>query len=169
MAALRATSIAPSVGGRARPVDADDLGLLGHCVGPTIDVGCGPGRLTAALADRGHPVLGIDVAHACVAQALGRGGVVLRRDVFGPLPGEGRWRTALLADGAVGIGADPVGLLRRVRRLLDPRGRVVVEVGAPGTPLGLDDVPVVAAAAGLRVVGTTRHGARWCAVLAETT
>ena len=37
------------------------------------------------------------------------------RDVFDPLPGEGRWETALLADGNIGIGGDPVALLRRLR------------------------------------------------------
>ena len=63
-----------------------------------------------------------------------RGGAALRRDVFDTLPGEGRWETALLADGNVGIGGDPVALLRRLREVLDPRGRVVAEVAAPGTP-----------------------------------
>ena len=36
-----------------------------------------------------------------------RGATVLQRDIFGPLPGEGRWGTALLFDGNVGIGGDP--------------------------------------------------------------
>ena len=54
------------------------------------------------------------------------------RDVFGPLPGEGRWDTALLADGNIGIGGDPVALLARVRELLAPEGRVVVDLAAPG-------------------------------------
>ncbi len=53
--------------------------------------------------------------------------------MFAPLPGEGRWGTALLADGNIGIGGDPVALLRRLREVLDPRGRIVVELAAPGT------------------------------------
>ena len=113
------------------------------------------------------------------------------RDVFDDLPGEGRWRTALLADGNVGIGGDPVQLLRRVRELLDPRGRTVVEVAEPGVPqktvwatlecagatsrpfrwsvVGVDDIAAVADEAGLAVTSTTRHGDRWCAVLEERT
>jgi hypothetical protein len=50
------------------------------------------------------------------------------------MPAEGRWDTVLLADGNIGIGGDPVRLLRRVASLLSPRGTVVVEVGAPGSP-----------------------------------
>ena len=33
-----------------RDADPDDLELLAHCEGHTLDLGCGPGRLTAALA-----------------------------------------------------------------------------------------------------------------------
>ena len=36
-----------------RTADAADLALLSHCAGPTVDLGCGPGRMTAALAARG--------------------------------------------------------------------------------------------------------------------
>ncbi|CAI9419105.1 class I SAM-dependent methyltransferase [Nocardioides sp. T2.26MG-1] len=173
----------------AHPADEHDRQLAALCVGPTLDVGCGPGRLTAHLADRGHVVLGIDVAPECVGQARERGAAALHRDVFDRLPGEGRWRTALLADGNVGIGGDPVALLHRLRELLDPRGRVVVELAPPGAgvrrgwatlrygggvvrPLrwavvGADDVDRVADEAGLAV--TSRHvfGGRWCAVLEE--
>jgi hypothetical protein len=39
----------------------------------------------------------------------------------------------LLADGNVGIGGDPVVLLRRCRTLAQPDGRVLVELQAPGT------------------------------------
>ena len=46
----------------------------------------------------------------------------LRRSVFDPLPGEGRWGIVLLLDGNVGIGGDPVALLRR-RRLAAAPGR----------------------------------------------
>ena len=37
-------------------------------------------------------------------------------------PGEGRWDTVLFIDGNVGIGGDPIALLRRVRQLLAPAG-----------------------------------------------
>ena len=170
-----------------RRADAADHALLAHCEGPTLDIGCGPGRLTAALAEQGLVALGIDVVHEAVGQTVERGGSALRRDVFDALPGEGRWHTALLADGNVGIGGDPVALLTRVRQLLDPRGRAVVEVEGPHVPrrtvwatltcrgsssrpfrwsvVGVDDVAEVAAAAGLAVRETTRHQDRWFTVL----
>ncbi|MFD0690203.1 class I SAM-dependent methyltransferase [Actinomadura fibrosa] len=109
-----------------------DGGLLDRCGGPTLDVGSGPGRLTVALAGRGVPVLGIDVAPYAVALTVAAGGPALCRDVFGRVPGDGRWDTVLLADGNIGIGGDPVALLRRVLALAAPGGRVLVEVDPPG-------------------------------------
>ena len=41
-----------------------------------------------------------------------RGVTFLERSVFDRVPGAGRWRTALLLDGNIGIGGDPVALLR---------------------------------------------------------
>ena len=41
--------------------DAADEELLRHCRGPVLDVGCGPGRLTVALTERGIPALGVHV------------------------------------------------------------------------------------------------------------
>ncbi len=50
--------------------------------------------------------------------------------MFDPVPGEGQWHWALLADGSIGIGGDPVRLLRRVAELVGPGGRALVEVSA---------------------------------------
>ncbi len=77
------------------------------CVGPTIDLGCGPGRLVADLVRRGIPALGVDQSATAVGLARRIGAPVLRRDLFASLPGAGRWQTVLLADGNVGIGGEP--------------------------------------------------------------
>lgn len=107
--------------------DAADLSALHRCEGTVIDIGCGPGRLVAALAARGHRALGIDVSDAAIGHTQRLGGSALRRSVFEPLPGEGRWGTALLIDGNIGIGGDPRALLRRVAALLAPGGLLITE------------------------------------------
>ena len=107
--------------------DAVDEAIVALCEAPVLDVGCGPGRFAAALAARGVPALGIDVSRAAVRRARARGAVALRRAVEGPLPGEGRWETVLLADGNIGIGGDPRALLKRCRDLARPGGLLLVE------------------------------------------
>ncbi|MDC0771683.1 class I SAM-dependent methyltransferase [Streptomyces sp. HD] len=107
--------------------DAADLEVLRHCEGAVLDVGCGPGRLVAALGRQGRRVLGIDVSEAAVTRTVRVGGQALRRSVFDPLPGEGRWGTALLIDGNVGIGGDPTALLARMAQLLAHGGLLIVE------------------------------------------
>lgn len=167
--------------------DSCDVAMLACCVGATLDIGCGPGRMTQHLAERGHLALGIDVVPEAVFQARERGAMAMLRDVFDPVPGEGRWTSALLADGNIGIGGDPKALLVRVRELLAPGGTVVVDLGAPGTGIetrtirlqagsrtckpfrwayvGADAIGLLAAGAGL-VVEELRHcGDRWFAVL----
>ena len=107
--------------------DAADRTMLARCHGPVLDIGCGPGRLVAGMARRGVPALGVDVSPAAVARTRGAGGAVLCRSVFDRLPAEGRWGTALLADGNIGIGGDPRTLLHRVGQLLAPGGRLLAE------------------------------------------
>jgi len=116
---------------RAAPEPGDEL-LLAHCAGPTMDVGCGPGRLTAALAARGVVALGVDVSEVAVRLTTEAGATAIRRDVFDRQPGEGRWHHVLLADGNVGIGGDPARLLRRIRDLLRAGGTALVELDPPG-------------------------------------
>ncbi len=173
----------------SRTADDSDHTLLALCDGPTLDVGCGPGRLTEALATRGHIALGLDVVRTAVTMTRERGVPALRRDIFDRLPGEGRWHTVLLADGNIGIGGDPVRLLQRARTLLSPGGRVVVELDGPGAAvvscwaaleasdrrsrpfrwatLGVDDIASVAAAAGDAEQRLHRVDQRWAAVLTE--
>jgi SAM-dependent methyltransferase len=171
--------------GGLRPGDA---GLLDRCRAATLDVGCGPGRLVEALSLRGVPALGVDIAPDAVALSRARGGSALRRDVFAALPGEGRWRQVLLVDGNVGIGGDPVALLRRCAALLHPLGTVLCEAEPPGRPLrrtpirlehadgrrshwfrwaylGLDALAAAAPAAGAAVVDSWAEAGRWFATL----
>lgn len=176
-------------GRRLLPVDQwlgglvpGDEAMVEACAGPTLDVGCGPGRIAAALVRRGVPALGIDVAAGAVLLARRAGAVALHRDVFGPVPGAGHWREILLADGNIGIGGDPVRLLRRVATLLARDGRALVELDAPGRPtesylttleaagvasapfrwaaVGVDGIGPVAAAAGLTVTGVFERASR---------
>ncbi|QWC84942.1 methyltransferase domain-containing protein [Nocardioidaceae bacterium] len=119
--------------------DSDDT-LLALCEGPTLDVGCGPGRMASRLAELGHVVLGVDIVAAAVRRTRDRGVSAIQRDLFERLPGEGRWQTALLADGNIGIGGDPVTLLARMVELVTPGGHVIVEAAPPGGGLQVHEV-----------------------------
>lgn len=165
-----------------------DSGLVARCTGATLDVGCGPGRLAAAVAQRGLPVLGLDISPAAVRIARNRGALVVQRSVFDELPGERGWQHVLLADGNVGIGGDPARLLRRCGELIDAVGSVLAEVDPPGMTtrscvvriesatgrrsesfpwahVGADAVHQVAAEAGLTVAELWTEEGRWFASL----
>jgi SAM-dependent methyltransferase len=171
------------------PADAADEELLGRCRGPVLDVGCGPGRLTAALTDRGIPALGVDISRAAVTRAREAGAPALRRSVFDPLPGQGRWATILLADGNIGIGGLPARLLDRCAQLLAPGGKILIEAEPgnvderlsarlehpdgrlgpvfPWARLGMPALLHAAALAGLAVVEEWRHSDRVFACVAS--
>lgn len=173
----------------SRPADRSDRAVLAHCDGPTLDVGCGPGRMAEHLTRSGRAVLGIDLVPEAVHQTRARGAAALVRDVFDPVPGEGRWGTVLLADGNIGIGGDPRRLLSRAAALLVPGGRVVVDLAPPGSGLetrrlrlrtagaqseafvwsivATDRIGVVCAGLGLVVDRLEHHQDRWFAVLAK--
>jgi SAM-dependent methyltransferase len=169
---------------------AGDPELLDRCDGATLDVGCGPGRLAAALAHRGQAALGVDICPDAVELARRRGATALRRDVFAPLPGEGRWRHVLLADGNIGIGGNPDRLLRRCRDLIAEDGEIMVETEPPGADswtgrlrmstvdnvvsapfawayVSAGDLAAIARGAALRALTTWTEAGRWFTRLAR--
>ena len=170
--------------GRITPTDE---AILSHCVGATLDVGCGPGRMSVRLAQLGHVVLAVDIVRGAVDHARRQGIPALRRNVFEPLPREGRWDTVLLADGNIGIGGAPRQLLARTAELIGRGGRVVCDLAAPGTGLlherahlqtatkrtrafawaqvGPEAISPLAESAGLRVSRLDDHQGHWYAVL----
>jgi len=115
--------------GSLRPGDAQ---LLARCHGATLDVGCGPGRLTAALASRWIPALGIDISSEAVRQARQRGADAELACILTSDLAPQSWQHLLLIDGNIGIGGDPSRLLGRCRDLLRPDGDIFVEVDPPG-------------------------------------
>jgi SAM-dependent methyltransferase len=169
------------------PLTVEDAAMLGRAVGPVLDVGCGPGRHVLALAERGVVALGIDITPAAVDLAHRRGAPVLARSVFDRVPGAGRWSSALLLDGNLGIGGHPAALLERVAALLRPGGAVLVELEPPGaaptaelvrfdlgdvegpwfawTAVAPDELSAPAAAAGLAVEDVWPVADRWFGAL----
>lgn len=163
------------------PVDPVDRRVLDAVREPVLDVGCGPARHTIALSERGMVAMGIDITPPALDRARRSGAAVLERSVFEHVPGAGRWASALLLDGNIGIGGDAVTLLRRLRELLAPDGRIVAELDADVAPpsaarlevegragpwfawrpVGLDEIAEVAGTSGMTVTSrwsdTGRH------------
>jgi glycosyltransferase A (GT-A) superfamily protein (DUF2064 family)/SAM-dependent methyltransferase len=110
-----------------QPADEVDRLVVARCQPPVIDMGCGPGRMVEALTVAGQSALGVDLSSIAVRSSRERGGLALRRDVAGPLPGEGRWGTVLLMDSNIGLGGDVNALLQRSARLVTPGGLIVCE------------------------------------------
>jgi SAM-dependent methyltransferase len=143
------------------------------------------GRHAAALRAAGTGALGVDLSPASIARR--RGAAVVLGDLFTAVPHAGRWRTALLLDGNIGIGGAPDALLRRTRELLAPGGSALVELDAPGAPtyrtrvrleargvvsdwfawarVGVDGIGALAVAAGLEAGESFGAGGRWFARL----
>ena len=169
----------------ATPADVELF--VDTCDGPTLDVGCGPGRLTVALTARGLDAVGIDISHEAVRQTRQRGSAALRVDVFDHSLAARTWQHVLLADGNIGIGGDAVRLLRCVAALLAPHGSALVELAStPGgsvheqvrlrigaelsepfswATVGVEAIDDLARAAGLKVSRIHRSAGRTVATL----
>ncbi|MFB1295859.1 methyltransferase domain-containing protein [Mycobacterium sp. pW049] len=174
------------LGGSGADTEFDEA-LVDLCDGPTIDLGCGPGRLVAHLVNRGVPALGVDLSATAVELARNSGAPALHRDVFAELPAMGRWQTVLLADGNVGLGGDPRRILQRAAELLRRGGRCLAEFDPSTTGIdvgwvrlesaktigpwfrwavvGIDSVPELAADVGLGLADVHRIGGRVVASL----
>lgn len=166
-----------------RSPGAEESVVLDRAVAPVLDIGCGPGRHVEALAARGVLALGVDASPSAVALAHERGAPVLERSIFERVPGTGRWASALLLDGNLGIGGNPPALLRRIAELLKRGGRLLLELGGPNTStgsfmarierdgssspwfpwarVGIEDLAPLALECGYRIEETWEGGGRW--------
>ena len=171
----------------ARPARRGRRAALAACRGPVLDIGCGPGRHLAALRAAGKPGLGVDLSPVAVAARAAAAPPRSSAPCSAHVPGAGRWRTALLLDGNIGIGGAPALLLRRARELLGarrdahrrarPAGRAdrphagaargagVVSEWFAWAQVGVDGIAALAARAGLAHEDTLAAAGRWFAVL----
>ena len=168
---------------------ADEELLLERAEGPVLDIGCGAGRHLVALRNRGIEASGVEVSAFAVEIARDREVSVIHGSVF-DLPETQGWMTALLLDGNVGIGGEPVRLLGRTAELLATGGRALVELEPPGVEtrvlnlrlegpgdvsdwfpwawVGVDGIEALAGAAGLSVGDVWAIGERWFAQLGRS-
>jgi SAM-dependent methyltransferase len=170
--------------------DLADATILARCIGPVLDIGCGPGRILRALALRGIAAVGIDISERAIAIAQSGGFDAVRADVLRLPPGTGNWRTALLLDGNIGIGGDVERLLIKTRDLVSLPGRLLVETHPTpeldlrglvqfadgGNPLGpqfpwaevgIEALRGYADAVGLHIDATWSHAGRHFAALSR--
>ena len=99
-----------------------------------LDLGCGAGDFTAALARSGAEAIGADVAEAALARARSRNpGLEFRLVPFdGPLPFEAGSFELVWASEVIEHVADTARWLSEVRRVLVPGGRLLVTTPAHG-------------------------------------
>jgi SAM-dependent methyltransferase len=122
--------------GASLPFGVPELLTCVGAAGTVLDLGCGSGRLTVALALAGAEATGVDTNARRLADAherarkVGAAATFLEADMNAPLP---------FADGAFGavtsrlalmIARDPVATLREAARVLAPGGAVATAVWA---------------------------------------
>jgi ubiquinone/menaquinone biosynthesis C-methylase UbiE len=99
-----------------------------------LDVGCGTGEFTAAMAQAEADAIGVDVAEAALRRARARHpGVVFRLvPLDGPLPFEDGSFELVWASEVIEHVGDTARWLSEVRRVLAPRGRLLVTTPSHG-------------------------------------
>ncbi|MGA8339294.1 MAG: methyltransferase domain-containing protein [Solirubrobacteraceae bacterium] len=99
-----------------------------------LDLGCGAGDFTAVLARDGAHAIGVDVAEAALARARAHHPALDFRlaPVEGPLPFEDNVFDLVWASEVIEHVADTARWLSEVRRVLAPRGRLLVTTPSHG-------------------------------------
>jgi SAM-dependent methyltransferase len=112
--------------------------LLSRCLGDTLDVGAGPGRLAVALRERDpdRRVIALDTSPGALAVARARGvrDTVLH-DIRSDLPLCGDFDSVLLGGHNLGLLCDKetaVLVLNKLDGVLRPGGRILGTAGYPG-------------------------------------
>jgi SAM-dependent methyltransferase len=113
------------------------LGFLRAEVRPgdrALDVGCGTGEFTAAMAQAGASAVGVDVAEAALERARARHPTLDFRlvPIDGPLPLEDNAFELAWASEVIEHVADTARWLSEVRRVLAPGGRLLVTTPSHG-------------------------------------
>jgi SAM-dependent methyltransferase len=106
--------------------------LAGVERGPVLDLGCGAGRASLYLQQRGLEVTAVDHSAGAVEVSRRRGVLDARLADLNDPPSDRLWATVLLLNGNLGLGGSWDGNRRLLRRLAD--------VSAPGATLIGDSV-----------------------------
>jgi len=91
-----------------------------------LDVGCGPGIVTAALAAEGVAAIGVDLTEAMLREARRGAGLYVRGDVSGLPFGSGVFDLVVCRNTFHHL-SDPARVLGEMARVARPGGRLVVE------------------------------------------
>jgi ubiquinone/menaquinone biosynthesis C-methylase UbiE len=99
-----------------------------------LDLGCGTGDFTAALAEAGAQAIGADVAEAALRRARARHPALDFRlvPIDGPLPFDDNAFDLVWASEVIEHVADTARWLSEVRRVLAPRGRLLITTPSHG-------------------------------------
>lgn len=104
-----------------------------------LDLGCGTGTLTAAIAERGATVTGVDADPGMIAAARSRHPEIAFTEADGHAFSVPEPYDAVFSNAALHWMTDPDAVIARVRDALLPGGRFVAEMGAAGNCAAIID------------------------------